>query len=311
MKIIFFGTSSFGISSLEILKKSSHEIQSIVTIPDKPKGRNLKVENSPVKEWALRNKIPHLEAVRGNLDKLKEKCEALKPDLFVVISFGAILPENLLSIPKILPLNVHSSLLPRWRGAAPMHWALASGDSHTGVSVIRMTPKCDAGDIVTLKKTSILEEDDIISLEDRLSRLGAEALLEAITLVEEKKAVFIPQDEKCATVARKLTKEDGRINWKLKAAEIHNRIRAMKEWPTSYTFYQGKRLILTDTQISTPGVENAVPGTVLAASAMDGIVVAAGAAALRIQHLQLEGKKPLESRAFLMGFPLKVGEVFE
>src|SRR3989338_8294409 len=144
MKIIFFGTSTFGIPSLDALKDSHHEIQAIVTVLDKPQGRHLKIQNSPIKEWAARNCIPPIETIPGKLTEISAELEDLKPDLFVVISFGAMLPENLLAIPKVAPLNVHSSLLPRWRGAAPMHWALMSGDSHTGVSVIRMTSKLDA-----------------------------------------------------------------------------------------------------------------------------------------------------------------------
>ena len=192
-----------------------------------------------------------------------------------------------------------------------MHWALMSGDSETGVSVIRMTPKLDAGDILTQKKTAILADDDILSLEARLSELGAKALLETISALEEKTAIHHPQDEKEATIARKLIKEDGHIDWKLKAAQIHNRVRALKEWPTSYTFYKGKRLILIKTQYSTPGVSKTTPGVVLSVKPAGGIVVATGEGALEIGNLQLEGKKPLSAKEFLRGFPLEEGQVFE
>ena len=311
MKLVFFGTSTFGVASLDSLEKSRHEIQAIVTVPDKPQGRHLKVDHSPIKEWAIKNKIPHFETARGKLNEIQPELKAITPDLFVVISFGAILPESLLAIPKILSLNVHSSLLPRWRGAAPMHWALMSGDSETGVSVIRMTPKLDAGDILTQKKTAILDDDDIVSLEARLSQLGAKALLETLSLLEQKRAVFHPQDQKQATVARKLTKNDGHIDWKLKVAEIHNRVRAMKEWPSSYSFYKGKRVILIRTQFSTPGVENSGPGVILSASVKSGIAVAAGDGVVRICRLQLEGKKALDSKEFLRGFTIEEGQFFE
>ncbi len=314
MRIIFFGTSAFGIPSLDALKESGHEIQAIVTVPDKPQGRHLKVENSPVKEWAIRNQMPQLEAVRGKLDALRDKLEILKPDLFVVISFGAILPETLLSIPKILPLNVHSSLLPRWRGAAPIHWAMMNGDAETGVTVIRMTPTLDAGDILTQKSTLILEDDDIASLETRLGRLGAEALLDGIELLRRKEVLFKPQNEALATTARKLIKEDGRIDWKMTAKQIHNRVRAMKEWPTAYCFYRGKRLRVIESRLGeNSGVSKfkAIPGALLKTSPSAGIWVAAGDAVLEIVQLQAEGKKVHSAAEFLRGFSLTEGQILE
>lgn len=314
MKLVFFGTSAFGIPSLNALKQSGFEIQAMVTVPDKPKGRHLKVENSPVKEWAIRNKIPHLEVARGQLNALREKLEILKPDLFIVISFGAILPETILSIPRISSLNVHSSLLPRWRGAAPIHWAIMNGDTETGVTVIRMTPQLDAGDILVQRKTLILEDDDIFSLETRLGRLAADALLDAISLLEKKEAVFKPQDGRLATTARKLMKEDGHIEWKMTAKQIHSRIRALKEWPTTYCFYRGKRLRVIESRlVRNPHISKltAHPGTLLKSSPDEGIWVTTGDSVLEIVQLQAEGKKAHPAAEFLRGFPLTPGQILE
>lgn len=312
MKIVFFGTSGFGIPSLEALGASHHSLSLIVTTSDKPKGRDLKSEASIVKTWAKDHKLPCLETAEAKSAGFIEKVRQVQADIFVVISFGLILPKALLEAPKLMALNVHSSLLPRYRGAAPMHWALIHGDPETGVTVMRMTEKLDAGDIALQKKIKISPEDDIFSVEERLSRAGASALLEVLGQIEKNAAQFIPQDEAHASYARKLTKEDGQIHWKSPAREIQNRVRAMRQWPTSYTFCGGKRLIIEQIAVDdSHRLAATAPGCVLEASRDKGIRVASSDFPVEIKSLKLEGRKTLAAKDFLNGFPLKAGQLFE
>ncbi|OGW83996.1 MAG: methionyl-tRNA formyltransferase [Omnitrophica bacterium RIFCSPHIGHO2_02_FULL_51_18] len=312
MRLIFFGTSAFGIASLEALKGSAHSTELLVTTSDKSQGRNLKPRPSPVKHWAHNNQFPCLEASEIRSKEFLEKVRRVQADLFVVVSFGLILPRALLELPKRMTLNVHPSLLPRYRGAAPMHWAIINGDTQTGVTVMRMVERLDAGDVVLQKKADILPGDDIFSLEERLGRLGSQTLLEAVGQVERDGATFVPQEESCASYARKLTKEDGRIDWKRKAREIRDRVRAMKEWPTSYTFYGGKRLIIDGVGISGSEVPRGrAPGVILDASQEKGIWVATADFPVEIKTLKLEGRNLLSAGDFLNGFPLQTGQLFE
>ena len=312
MKIIYFGTSAFGIPALDALKKSSHQVLTVVTMPDKPQGRHLKIQPSPVKEWALENALPLFEFSDINSAESIQRLKDLGADLFIVISFGVIFSKEFIAIPRRMTLNVHPSLLPRYRGAAPMPWALINGDKETGVSIVRVVEKLDAGDILLQKKIDILPEDDIVSLEEMLSLVGAEALLESIYLLEKGSAAFARQDEKRSCYARKLTKEDGHIQWAAPASEIRNRVRAMVVWPGSHCFYKGHRIILLETAVSgSAPVSKSRPGTVIAASRSEGILIATGDAPLKIETLQIEGRKPLSAKEFLNGFPLEPGQILE
>ncbi|MGH7198647.1 MAG: methionyl-tRNA formyltransferase [Candidatus Omnitrophota bacterium] len=311
MKIVYFGTSAFGLPSLEALKNSPHKMLTVVTAPDRPQGRNLRLQPSPVKEWALAHGLPLFEHSKVNSEEFLLALRALGADLFVVISFGVILSKALLEIPRLGSLNVHPSLLPRYRGAAPMQWALLNGDPETGVSIVRINERLDAGDIVLQERTVIGPDEDIVSLEKRLSVLGAGALLKSVGLLEKGRAVFTPQDEKAASHARKLEKEDGHIQWDLPAAQVRDRVRAMKAWPGCYSFYEGKRLLILETEAAGQPAAGARPGTIMAASAAEGIRIAARDEAVEIRTLQAEGRKPLGAREFLNGFPLKAGRALE
>lgn len=310
MNLIFFGTSSFGLPSLEAILSSKHKLLSVVTSHDKPKGRSLRPAASPVKDWAAQHGVPLFEYTNINDPQTLERLSRMNADVFVVIAFGVIFSADFLRIPKIMPVNVHSSLLPKYRGAAPIHWAMINGDEKTGVSIVRVTEKLDAGDILETSSTLIFPEDDIVSLEARLADLGAKALLKSLDAIQAGKASFTPQDESVSTYARKLEKEDGRIDWSKKAVEIHNRIRALKIWPVCSSSVKGKRILFLESRVR-PGGSSARPGTLLSASRSDGIVVAAGEGALEILKLQAEGRSPLSSADFLNGFPLKPGDVLE
>ena len=312
MKIVFFGTSPFGLPALEAILKSNHTLCAVITTPDKPKGRNLKLSFSPVKEWALSKQIIPLEVSAKNIRSLEDDLKNIKADVFVVISFGIILPKTILEIPKITALNVHSSLLPRYRGPAPIHWALLNGDSQTGVTVMRITETLDAGDILLQRSTEISAQEDEEALHARLSQIGSDAILSALTLLEKNKASFTPQDDKLVTYARKISKEDGHLRWEEPVKAIHNRVRALSGWPGTFTFFNGKRIIFLKASLA-PEVTacSAPPGHILKASMKEGIVVAARDGALRVERLQLEGRKPLEAAQFLQGFPLKAGDILE
>ncbi|MBI4432310.1 MAG: methionyl-tRNA formyltransferase [Candidatus Omnitrophica bacterium] len=291
MKIVFFGTGAFGLPALDAIQRSSHDLLSIVTMPDKPQGRGLAPQPSPVRAWAARHRFPVI------LNPL----EAPPADCFVVIDYGMILPQALLDVPR-LALNVHGSLLPRYRGAAPVARALLNGDSQTGVTVIRMSSRLDAGDIALQKKLTIEPKDDVLTLEEKLSVLGAQALIEALDLARMGRLLFVSQDEERATLAPKLKKEDGRIDWKKPAGIILNQIRALKKWPGTYSFQNGKRILIIEASPSERLSGRHAPGTLVEASAAQGILVAAGDRLIRIEKLQMEGRKPVAAVEFLKGF---------
>ncbi len=312
MKIVFFGTSSFGIPSLEALLRAGHTVAAVVTTTDKPAGRNLRVSASPVKEWAAAKNLPVIETSKESIASLEERLRTLGAEAFVVISFGVILPQNILALPSAAALNVHSSLLPRWRGPAPIHWALMNGDAETGVTVMRLAESLDTGDILVQEKVEMRDDDDERVLHERLSVLGASALVKALELIAQKKAVYTPQTHRLATYARKITKEDGRIDWEQTADVIARRVRALAGWPGSYTFLHGKRIILLKASVSfETHPAGAVPGEIMKASVPEGILVAAHKSVLNVEELQAEGRKVLSAAAFLTGYALKAGEVFE
>ena len=310
MNIIFFGTSDFGIPSLQALKKD-HSLMAVVTTPDKPSGRGLERQPSKVKRWARSNQIPCFDYSREDPATLLTELKKIRPDLFVVISFGAILKSDYLTAPRLYSLNVHGSLLPKYRGAAPMQYALLNGDRQTGVSVIRMIERLDAGDILLQKATPVAVDENLPQLEKRLSVMGAEAILEGIRMLEMGHAQFTVQAETQVSLAKKISKNDGRLDWKHTSRQIHDRIRAFVGWPGSYFFFRKKRIIVWEAEVATGPFAATTPGAV-AETSSTGLVVAAGMSTwIRLKKLQLEGKKPLEWKEFKKGFPLKVGDVLE
>ncbi len=313
MNLVFFGTGSFGLASLEVLASASskHRVLAVVTAPDKPKGRHLKSAPSVIRQWAESQQIPILELKPDNsFGSILPSLRQLNADIFVVISFGALLPKSILDLPKAGSFNVHSSLLPRYRGAAPIRWAILNRDSKTGVTVIRMTERLDAGDILLQKETDIGPEEDAVALENRLSGLGAKALLESLDLLEKKKALFIPQDESKASTARKITKEDGHIVWKKSPQSVTAQIRAMAGWPNAFSFHQGKRILVLEAR-PTHEISTSKPGVVAVSSIQGGIQITALGGSVELIRLKLESKKALPAAEFLKGYPLKKGDILE
>ncbi len=311
MKIVFFGSAAFGVPSLDAIRRSGHVLSAVVTTPDRPQGRRLVVTASPIRQWASENGVRCLELSRDGMTACAGSLRSLGADIFVVISFGLLLPRAILDLPRY-SLNVHASLLPRHRGASPIQSAILSGDRQTGVSVMRMAEKLDAGDVMLKKVAPIDAADDHLSLDRKLSGLSAVALEEALKRIETGLAVFEPQDESLVTLTRKIRKEDGRIDWRRAAEETDRRIRAFTGWPGSFFFYRQKRvLVLEAAPLGSVAGSPSSPGTVLRSSAAEGLVVATSEGSLSLRRLQAEGRAPLSVAEFLRGSPIPAGSVLD
>lgn len=310
MNIVFFGTSEFAIPALRALIGSPHKVLAVVTQPDRKKGRSLKVSPPPAKVLADTRGIsvyqPEDASGAGSLAYLK----GLGADLFVVVSFGQILKKAALAVPKLYAVNVHGSLLPKYRGAAPTNHAVMNGDSSTGVTIIRMNERMDEGDIMLRKEAAIDPGDTNITLSEKLSDIGAKALLEAMDLIESGKARFEKQDDTLATYAPKLKKEDGLIDWKEPAAKIHNRVRGLLPWPGAYTKFAAKTLKIMKTSLAGSAlIRTGRPGEVMTID-NSGITVQTGLGLLTVEYIQLEGKLAMDSSAFLRGHRITTGYLF-
>jgi methionyl-tRNA formyltransferase len=310
MKIVFFGTSQFAVSALKKLKVNGYSIAGVVTQPDKKSGRHLKISISPVKKEAQRLHIPIYQPLdiieQGFIERLKD----FAADFFIVVGYGKILTKELLNIPRFCCLNIHASLLPKYRGAAPINWAIINGEEKTGVTIIKMNERMDAGDIILQKEIGIKPDDTSITVGDRLAVIGAELLMDAIELVKKDKADFIKQNERDATFAPKLTKEDGRIDWNLDTTSILNRIRGLKPWPSTYSLLEGHVLKIIFAQPkSIKGISHFLPGAVIAADTKSGLIVRTGDSALSILELQLEGKRQMSIESFLRGHTIRAGTI--
>jgi len=298
MKIIFFGSSEFAVPMLEALE-GKEEVVLVVTQPDRKKGRSLKVSSTPLKEAAQKSGIEVNQPANVNSKDSIEYLRKFNADIFIVVSFGQILSGKLLEVPRLYSLNVHASLLPKYRGAAPINWAIANGDKETGVTIIKMNEKMDEGEIALKEAVSVGSEDDATCLSKKLSKRGAELLLKSIDLIACGKMNFIKQDNKDATYAPKLKKEDGFIDWTQGADEICNRIRAFVPWPGCFTDYNKKILKIWKARPVASSLKSR-PGTVLEVR-KEGIMVKAGKDAVTIEDLQLEGKRRMNAEEFIAG----------
>jgi methionyl-tRNA formyltransferase len=311
LRLIFFGTADLACSSLQALASSpTTTVQVVVTQPDRAKGRDLHLQPTPVKALATRLGLCVWQPERARDDAFIAQVKAAQPELLVVAAYGQILPQALLDIPKWGCLNIHASLLPRHRGAAPIQWALAHGDAQTGVTIMKMDAGLDTGDILTQETTPIMPADTGQTLHDRLARMGADLLVRTIPGYVAGNTRPQPQPNDGATYARKVRKEDGRIRWEASATTVWNHARAFVPWPGAYTFIPARPAPIL---LKAWGVETAAsqgvhpaPGTVLGAG-RDGLVVACGEGAVRITELQREGGRRLGAAAFLLGHPLPVG----
>jgi methionyl-tRNA formyltransferase len=312
LRIIFMGTAELSCASLQALAgDAKFQVAAVVTQPDRPKGRDLKPQPSPVKSLALRLGPPVLQPERVRDEKFIAELRALQPDLIVVVAYGQILPPAILNVPRHGCLNVHTSLLPKYRGAAPIQWAIANGDTETGITLMKMDAGLDTGPIVSQCRTAIQPEDDSATLHDRLARLGAELLVLTIPDFAAGDIQPAPQPDAGVSYAAKIKKEDGRIDWNQLARVIGNRLRAFTPWPGAFTFYPGqpKPHLLKIWKVEV--VEKSGGGGEILSADKTGIVVGCGEHALRILELQREGGRRLTAAEFLAGHALKVGEKFE
>lgn len=309
MRIIFMGTPDFSVPTLESLMQSRHEVIAVVTQPDKPKGRGGAVQMPPVKETALKYNIPVYQPVRAKDPTFVEEMRTLKPDAMVVIAFGQILSEELLEVPKYGCINIHASLLPAYRGASPIQWAVINGDRETGITTMMMDAGMDTGDILETAVISLEEKETGGSLFDRLSSMGGELILSTLEKAENGTLVRTPQEHEKATYVKKIPKTLGDIDWTMDAAAIERLIRGLNPWPSAYTHWNGKLLKIWDAQVL-PSASSAAAGTILMASGSE-LHVQTGNGILKINSVQLEGKKRMDTAAFLRGYPVEAGCTLE
>ena len=308
LKLVFMGTADLSCASLQKLAGNpDFQVLAVVTQPDKPKGRELKLTASPVKVLAEKLRLTVLQPLKARDDQFIGQLRALKPALLVVVAYGQILPQALLDAPPHGCLNVHTSLLPKYRGAAPIQRAIADGNPETGVTIMKMDAGLDTGPILSLRRTPILPTDDSQILHDRLAQLGADLLVETIPGYVSGMIQPQPQPTEGSTYAAKIRKEDGKIDWNQPAGKIWNRLRAFTPWPGGFTFLQVEpKPQLLKIWKAEPVDKNGRSGDVLAAD-KTGIIVGCGQGSLRITELQREGGKRLTAEQFLAGFPLKSG----
>jgi len=308
LKLVFFGTPDFAVPSLETLVRSRHEVAAVVTQPDRPKGRGRKTVASPVKRLAEEHNLVVLQPEKASALDSVQRLQTIAPDLMVVVAYGEILKPQLLEVPERGAVNLHASLLPRYRGSSPIQAAILNGDEVTGVTTILMDEGMDTGDILGQAEVSVDEDDTAGTLHDKLARVGAEVLLETVDRIESGTAAPVPQDHGLATYTKKLTKEDGIIDWNATTERLHNFVRAMNPWPVAHVRDGGLRIWTT----SVPGEEKerADPGTVIQADE-NGLLVTTLDGAIRIEQLQVAGGKPMSATEFLRGHGLQEGERFD
>ena len=300
MRIIFIGTGEIGVPTLRALINSEHEVVGIVTQPDKPVGREQRIEPPPIKKALVGRArppgTPIFQPPRVKDSQAIENIRSLTPDVIVVVAYGQILPRDVLEIPQLACLNVHASLLPRWRGAAPIQAAIAAGDSETGITVMYMDEGLDTGDILLQRDTEILPNDTGESLHDRLAQIAPEPLLESLRLLAAGNAPRIPQDDTQATHAPKLKREHGLVDWSDSAEAIQRKIRAYNPWPGAFMKVDGQNLKIFSASVVDL---NGQPGEILASDKH--LIIAAHTGALSLLEVQLEGKRRMSAAEFLRG----------
>jgi methionyl-tRNA formyltransferase len=306
LRIVFFGTPAFAVPSLGALLESRHPVVALVSQPDRPKGRGQKLLPTPTKELALSRSVPVLQPLKLRDEAFLRAVETARPDLGIVAAYGRILPERLLQIPRLGMINVHASLLPRYRGAAPVHRAVIDGEPETGVTIMRVVAALDAGPTFASVRRPIGPDDTSVEVEADLARLGADLLLEIVEALAGGGAIEVPQDEANATYAPKVTKEEGMIDWTLPAARLHNLVRGLQPWPLVSASFGGVRARIRRTAV-TAEPTSAAPASVTSADG-DAIAVAAGdGRILHILELQPEGRRAMTAREFLAGHRIEPG----
>lgn len=312
MRIVFMGTPDFAVDTLKTLVESRHELVGVVTQPDKPKGRSGKLQLTPVKEMALQYGIPVFQPERAKDPEFFPILENLSPDVIVVVAFGQILPKTILQLPKYGCINVHASLLPKLRGAAPIQWSIINGDTESGVTIQQMDEGIDTGDILLMRKYTLDAKETGGSLFDRLASFGGSMVLEVLEQAEAGTLHPVPQNHEEHTRAKMLSKETGRIDFTQSALQIERLVRGLNPWPSAYTYLGDKMMklwaaeVIPVEQAAVDGLNSAEPGTVVAVNKQD-FVIQTGDGYLAVQEVQLAGKKRMDTEAFLRGYSLAEG----
>ena len=306
MKIVYMGTPDFAVASLRRLVEDGHEICGVFTQPDRPKNRGHKLMFSPVKQYAVEQGLTVYQPLKMKDGTALATVRELNPELIVVAAYGRILPEDILNTPKYGSINVHSSLLPKYRGAAPINWAILDGCKETGVTIMHMAKELDAGDIICVKKTEILPDENAQELTHRLALLGADALEEAVAQLANGTAARTPQDHSAFTYAPMLSKELSPMDWNKPAQKLHNQVRGLIPWPCASTELGGKKVKVFKTKLGRE--TNAEAGTILTAG-KQGLEIACGdGCSLWILEMQAEGGKRMMAADYLRGHPIETGK---
>lgn len=313
MKIIFFGSSEFSIPILKSLLSSKHSVVQVVTTPDRKKGRGQKVSPSVVSTFAQEYSLPILSPEKLSAAPVIEVIKNAASDFLVIASYGKMVPESIFTLPKIAPLNVHPSLLPRHRGASPIQSAILEGDQETGVSIADVTKELDSGDIFGQVKTDIGENENALELSERLAVMGATLLIKIIDQFSSGKISRTKQDSSKATYAKKLSRSLGKIDWEKPASCIHNEVRAYYPWPSAFTFFSRKRIKILETRVlkAQQAGSNAVPGTVTSIEHNKSFHITTQEGSLEVIRVQPEGRREMMAFEFIPGQRIKIGDRFE
>lgn len=310
MRILFMGTPEFAVPCFDVLN-SEYGIVGAFTKIDKPNMRGKKIKYTPVKEYALEHNIPIYQPNTLKSEETQKMIRDLKPDLIVVVAYGKILPKEIIDIPKYGVINVHSSILPKYRGAAPINAALIHGENESGVSIMYIAEELDAGDVILVEKTEITDEDTFETLHDRLMELGAEGLLKAVKLIEKGEAPRHPQDHSKATFVKPFSKEDCKIDWTKSEREIFNFVRGMNPFPAAFSICNDKIFKIYQVKENFKVYENGVPGEVVDRIKKQGVVVKTGNGSVILTQVKPENKKILTGVDIMNGNILKVGDIFK
>lgn len=310
MNVVYLGTGAFGTPSLEGLVKSGHKVKCVVSQPDKPRNRGMRLEPAAMKQAAVELGLEVFQPDDINSAQSISYLNGLGSDLFVVIAYGQKLSQPVLDIPRLAAVNVHASLLPAYRGAAPVNWAIMRGEKTTGVTLMKLSSRMDAGPVILQKQIPILDSDTSLTLSQKMSFLAAEALIEGIGLIDKGKYALTEQDESKATYAPKLKKTDGLIDWNRPCADIVNQVRGCVPWPGAHTLYKGRNIKIHSASVMQDApAGNETAGAIIGVS-RNGIAVAAKPGVVLIHSLQMQGKRLVSAEEFIAGYRAKEGDVF-
>lgn len=311
MKVVFMGTPDFAVGALEEIIKAGHEVTAVVTQPDKPKGRGKEMQISAVKACALSHNLPVFQPVKIKTPEAVEQLRTYEADIFVVAAFGQILSKEILDMPKYGCVNIHASLLPKYRGAAPIQWAVIDGEEETGVTIQQMNEGVDTGDIISQEVVKLDAKETGASLFDKLAVCGAGLIVKTLDAIEKGTVTPVKQDDSKSTHAKMLSKDMGKLDFSQDAVVLERKIRGLNSWPSAYTYFKGKTLKIWDADVTemTKETTEAVCGSICEVT-KDSFTIVTGKGLLKVNEVQLEGKKRMEVSAFLLGYPLEKGMVF-